>query len=151
MVLNQDDPLVVDSLSILIDADAAGYGVIDAIHQLDNIETTKHSLLIQEDPGSHNQYPAGGPGTNARIWKYDMRTEDLNIVATVDQSLLPAARQGSWESSGIVDAAAFLGREAFLVNVQAHGLFAETFRTDSLGNTIRTEAGQLLLIRIPGA
>ena len=56
---------VVDSLSILIDADAAGYNVIDAIHQPDNIETTQHSLLIQEDPGSHNQYPAGGPGTNA--------------------------------------------------------------------------------------
>lgn len=151
MVLNEDDPLVVDSLSILIDADVAGYNVIDAIHQPDNIETTQHSLLIQEDPGSHNQYPAGGPGTNARIWKYDLRTGVLNVVATVDQSLLPAASQGTWESSGIVDASAFFGRGAFLVDVQAHGLFAETFGTDSLGNTIRTEAGQLLLIRIPGA
>ena len=151
MVLNEDDPLVVDSLSILIDGDAAGYNVIEVIHQPDNIETTQHSLLIQEDPGSHNQYPAGGPGTNARIWKYDLATGDLKVVATVDQTLLPAANQGSWESSGIVDASAFFGRGAFLVDVQAHGLFAETFGTDSLGNTIRTEAGQLLLIRIPGA
>ena len=31
---------VVDSLSILIDADTAGYNVIDTIHQPDNIETT---------------------------------------------------------------------------------------------------------------
>ena len=151
MVLNQDDPLLVDSLTILIDADLAGYDVIDVIHQPDNIETTARSLLIQEDPGSHNQYPAGGPGTNARIWKYDLQTGDLSVVATVDQSLLPAANQGSWESSGIVDASAFLGRGAFLVDVQAHGLFEETFGTDPAGNIIRTEAGQLLLIRIPGA
>ena len=72
-------------------------------------------------------------------------------MATVDQSLLPTANQGAWESSGIVDASAFLGRGVFLVDIQAHGLFAETFGTDSAGNTIRTEAGQLLLIRIPGA
>ena len=151
MVLNRDDPLLVDSLSILIDSDTAGYNVIDTIHQPDNIETTSRSLLIQEDPGSHNQYPAGGPGTTARVWKYDLGTGDLRVVARVDQTLLPTANQGAWESSGIVDASAFLGGGAFLVDVQAHGLFAETFGTDSAGNTIRTEAGQLLLMRIPGS
>lgn len=151
MVLNQDNPLLVDSLSILIDADSAGYDVIDVIHQPDNIETTRRSLLIQEDPGGHNQYPAGGPGTSARIWKYDLQTGNLSVVARVNQSLLPDANQGAWESSGIVDASAFFGRGAFLVDIEAHGLFEEVFGTDSAGNTIRTEAGQLLLIRIPGA
>ena len=157
MVLDPDNPLVVDSLSILIDGDAAGYNVVDVIHQPDNIETTASSLLIQEDPGSHNSYPADDAnGVNARIWQYSFASGELRVVAEVDQALMPAARKGSWESSGIVDVSQYFGAGAFLVDIQAHGLFVgptSTFPHPTTGvtQTVRTEGGQLLLIRIPGA
>jgi hypothetical protein len=178
LVLDPDNPRRVTSLSILIDADSGGYANPNVFHQPDNLETTGRSLLIQEDPGGHNQfptstgYPAFPDATNARIWKYDLRTGDLTVVATVDQSadegptdVDPATSPGgvgSWESSGIVDASAFFGRGWFFVDVQAHTLFVETGAGLDLtgpGNAPdgvpdwlnKREGGQLLLIRIPGA
>lgn len=155
MVLAGNDPLEVKSLSILIDADAGGYNNPAALHSPDNIETTRSSLMIQEDPGSHNGYAADDPnGVNARIWRYRFRSGALRPVAEVDQSADPAARLGTWESSGIVDASAIFGRGAFLVNVQAHSLYVETAVVPNPlfpGNTMtqKREGGQLLLLRIP--
>ena len=38
------------------------------MHQPDNLETTADSLLIQEDPGSHNQFALSNrPGSGARL------------------------------------------------------------------------------------
>lgn len=156
MVLNPADPTVVDNLSILVDADAGGYNNQNVLHQPDNLETTANSLLIQEDPGSHNQYTAGA-GPNARIWLYDLDTGSMSVVAAVDQSLTPATRAGIWESSGIVDASAAFGPGAFLVTVQAHSLFIETAPGPDLTAPAgpdwlyKREGGQLLLLRIPGA
>ena len=153
LVLNRHDATKVESLSILIDADAGGYGNVAMIHQPDNVETTRNSLLIQEDPGSHNQ-----GATTARIWRYDLRSGLLEVVARVDQSLDPAARAGAWESSGIVDASASFGPGAFLVDVQAPTLLVgprvngPDFNGDGRPEWIyEREGGQLLLIRIPGA
>jgi hypothetical protein len=122
------------------------------------VETTADSLLIQEDPGSHNQYPPSDPaGTSARIWLYDLATGTMTEVAEVVQSLDPAALQGAWESSGIVDASQFYGPGAFLVDVQAHTLFVETAPGPDLVPPegpdwlYKREGGQLLLITIPGA
>lgn len=159
LVFNANDPTVVDSLSILIDADAGGYNNPAALHNPDNIDTNANgSLMIQEDPGSHN----GGPSfTNARIWRYDLATGTLAVVAEVDQSLTPASANGSWESSGIVDASAIFGPGTWLVNVQAHTLFVEsevrtvidTSRTPNVTATLtfKREGGQLLLLTIPGS
>jgi len=122
--LDPNDPLTVDSLSILVDGDAGGYENPDVVHQPDNVETTATSLLIQEDEGGHN---AGFPGAqNNRIWQYTFATGELRVVAEVDQSLDPAASTGAWESTGIVDASAYFGPGAFLVNVQAHSIFVDT-------------------------
>ncbi|HEX5692969.1 MAG TPA: hypothetical protein VFX76_23315, partial [Roseiflexaceae bacterium] len=161
MVLDPADPLVVTSLSILIDGDpASGQSNKDLglIHNPDNVETTGSSLMIQEDPGGQNQYAPNDPaGTAARIWRYDLKTGKLSVVATVNQSLDPAAALGTWESSGIVDASAMFGRGAFLVNVQAHSIFVETAPGPDLlapagpGWTYKREGGQMLLLRIPGA
>jgi hypothetical protein len=161
MVLNDDDPTQVDSLSILIDADAGGYGNQGVIHQPDNIETTANSLLIQEDPGGHNQYDLGaGPG--ARVWKYDLSTGALDAVLEVDQSLDedPAydvggfvARSGGWESSGIIDASSMWGPGWFLIDVQAGSLILES-EPGMLGDravVFEREGGQLLRVKIPGA
>jgi hypothetical protein len=147
MVLDRRDPTRVRSLSILIDADAGGYGNPNALHNLDNVETTKRSVLIQEDPGSHNQFnPGAGPA--ARIWRYDIARGSLSVVAEVDQSADPAAREGVWESSGIVDASSLLGSGWFLVDVQAHSLFVDSIPNPT-GLTVKREGGQLLAIKIP--
>jgi hypothetical protein len=154
MVLDPADPTTVLSLSILIDADTGGYRNPDVLHQPDNLETTANSLLVQEDPGSHNQFTAG-TGPNARIWRYKFESGSFEPVAMVDQSADPSARAGAWESSGIVDASSAFGPGAFLVDVQAHTLFVETAPGPDLVPPpgpdwlYKREGGQLLLFRLP--
>jgi hypothetical protein len=152
MVLDRNDPLVVRSLSILVDGDRNGptsAGDPSLIHNPDNLETTRTALLIQEDPGSQNRYaPTDANGTTARVWRLDLRGGALTVVARVDQSADPMAPLGDWESSGIVNAAAVAGRGWFFTNVQAHTIFVEQ-RVEN-GVTFKREGGQLLLIRIPG-
>ena len=160
LVLDEHDPTVVRELSILIDADTGGYNNVDVIHQPDNVETAGRSLLIQEDPGSHNNGTSAAfpNATNARIWRFDLQTRSLSVVAEVVQSADPNAAKGTWESSGIVDASAVFGDGAFLVDVQAHSLFVETANGPDFVNPppgpdwlYKREGGQLLLLRIPSA
>jgi hypothetical protein len=154
LVLDENDPLKVTSLSILVDGDAKGAasaGDVSLIHNPDNVETTKRALLFQEDPGSQNNYAASDPnGTTARIWRYDLKTGALSVVAKVNQAALdPSASQGNWESSGIVDASAVLGKGWFFVDVQAHSVLVQQEKRAD-GITYKKEGGQLLLIKIPG-
>jgi hypothetical protein len=148
MVLDPNDPTKVTSLSILIEGDpngAASVKDVRFIHNPDNVETTGNSLLILEDPGSQNYYaPTDATGTTARVWRYDLRTGALTVAAKVDSSRDPAARQGEWESSGIVNASGVFGPGAFLIDVQAHTLLVDKTTTS------KREGGQLLLLRIPG-
>lgn len=53
---NANDPTVIDSLSIPIDADAGGYGNFNVPHNMDNVGASVNSLMTTEDPGSHNSY-----------------------------------------------------------------------------------------------
>lgn len=70
----------------------------------------------------------------------------MTTIASIDQSddpdsLVDAGYQGGdWESSGIIDAFAWFGPGAWLVDVQAH-----TLRVPQFGG--EDEGGQLLLIR----
>lgn len=150
MVLDPTDPLSVESLTVLIDGDVDGAAANDPalIHQPDNVETTASSLLLQEDPGSHNQGVV-----SARIWQYDFSSGELRVVASVDQSADPAARLGNWESSGIVDVSDYFGRGAFLVTIQAHSVFVDSVIGSTVWGptTFKREGGQLLLLRVPGA
>jgi uncharacterized protein DUF839 len=153
LVLDPVDSKKVLSLSVLIDADTGNYGNQNVIHQPDNVETTRGSLLITEDPGSHNQYTAG-TGPNARIWRYDFEDTELEPIAMVDQSADPAAKAGAWESTGIVSASGVFGAGAFLVAIQAHTLFVETAPGPDLTPPLgpdwlyKREGGQLLLLRV---
>jgi hypothetical protein len=155
LVLDPQDPRNVLSLSILINADAGGYNNQSSLHQPDNVETTPTSLLITEDPGSHNQYNAG-QGPNARLWRYTFSTGAFTPVAMVNQSQDPAAKAGAWEFSGIVDASSVWGRGAFMIDVQAHSLWVQTAPGPDLTPppgpdwTYKREGGQLLALRIPG-
>jgi hypothetical protein len=167
MVLNDANPLVVDRLSVLIDADAGGYNNPAVIHQPDNLETTATSLLIQEDPGGHNQFALTNPaGVGARVWRYDLTDPTdpaLEAVLEVDQSLdetpgydvdtASAARRGAWESSGIIDASSVWGEGWFLIDVQAGSLILESTAGTLGGVSVQfeREGGQLLRVKIPGA
>jgi hypothetical protein len=148
MVLDPSDPLHVQSLSVLIDMDPLGYNNGAAMHQPDNVETTANSLLITEDPGGHNQGPVNG---YAKVWRYTLPAGPLVRVAQVNQSQRPDLPIGSWESSGIVDASAAFGPGSFLIDVQAHGYEIETAPSPYPGITLMREAGQLLLLKVPGS
>jgi hypothetical protein len=172
MVLDPDDPTVVDSLSIAVEGDDNPVKTLGEIHQPDNIETTQTGLLVTEDPGSSQQFVLADQGlpnaTTARLWYVPFSGASPEVVVKIDQSAdgegtdvdgRPDGNWGAWETTGIVDAAAAFGPGAFLINVQAHTLWVEkadgpdTFIDAETVNpdfTYKREGGQLLLIRIPG-
>jgi hypothetical protein len=172
MVLDPDDPTVVDSLSIAVEGDDNPVKTLGEIHQPDNIDTTQTGLLLTEDPGSSQQFVLADQelpnATTARLWYVPFSGASPEVVVKVDQSAdgegtdvdgRPDGNWGAWETSGIVDASAAFGAGAFLIDVQAHTLWVEkadgpdTFIDAETVNpdfTFKREGGQLLLIRIPG-
>ncbi len=142
----QPDGSVDATLTLLLNFDRdpvtgvlVGTGVAGVLHQLDNLETTASHLYITEDPSTGNKF-APGTGTTARLWRLDLASGALEIVARVDQSLdewpggdgspadqdfTAAANWGDWESSGIIDASAAFGPGAFLIDIQAHSYWVE--------------------------
>jgi hypothetical protein len=173
MVLDESDPLQVDSLSILIEGDDNPVKTLGEIHQPDNIESTVNGLLITEDPGSGQQFVAADQGlsnaTTARLMQYLFADGSINAVLKVDQSADEGATDedeatspgnwGGWETSGIIDVSSVFGSDTFLINVQAHTLYTEIDTTSAPDNvaplgpdwTWKREGGQLLLVKIPGA
>jgi hypothetical protein len=170
MVFDPNDPTVVTSLTVLVEGDDNPVQTLGEIHQPDNLETTANGLLVTEDPGSSQQFPAGSTdpnATTARLW-YVPFSGTPEVVVKVDQSAdgpqgptdvdgRAAGNWGAWETSGIVDASAAFGPGAFLIDVQAHTLWVE--KADGEDNfapvgpdfTYKREGGQLLLLKIPGA
>ena len=121
------------------------------------METTRNAIYFQEDPGAHNSSnpPTGLPrfdnATNARIWRYDLRTGALRVIAEVNQNVPGAPTtlvKGAWESSGIVDASSVFGRGAFLVDIQAHGWDVMVPGGNDPPAVQQREQGQLLLIKV---
>jgi Bacterial protein of unknown function (DUF839) len=143
-----DDPTQA-TLSLVVEGDDNPVKTPTEIHQPDNLETTAAgSLMVTEDPGSSQQFPAGSDdpsspnfdprATTARLWRVDLNASvpdtAKTVAAKVEQSsdegptdVDAAARGnlGAWESSGVVDASAVFGPGSFLVTVQAHTLWIE--------------------------
>jgi hypothetical protein len=135
MEFDPDNPRKVSSFSILVNADAGGFNNPSSLHQPDNIGTSEHSLMIQEDTGQ-------APGS--RVWRYDLVTGSLTVIASVNNGLTD-------ESSGIVDASPWgFGAGTWLMDVQAHSTFIDT-DTSTPPITYKREAGQLLLLTVPGS
>ena len=167
MELDKKDPTKVTSLTVLAEGDDNPVKTLGEVHQPDNLESTRTGLLVTEDPGSSQQFPAGSTDANAttaRLW-YVPFDGSPEVVVKVDQSAdggatdvdgRAAGNWGGWESTGIVDASAAFGRGAFLINVQAHTLWIEQAPGDDNNGdgqpdfTYKREGGQLMLIRIPG-
>lgn len=167
MVLDKRDPTKVTSLTVLVEGDDNPVKTLAEVHQPDNLESTPTGLLITEDPGSSQQFPAGSTdatATTARLW-FAPFSGTPDVIAKVDQSADGGATDvdgrtpgnwGAWESTGVVDASAAFGPGAFLINVQAHTLWIEQAPGDDNNGdgqpdfTYKREGGQLALIRIPG-
>jgi secreted PhoX family phosphatase len=170
MVLDRKDPAKVRSLSVFLEGDDNPVKTLGEVHQPDNLETTRNSLLITEDPGSSQQFPVGSTdpaATTSRLWRVPLDDPSAaEVVARVDQSAdggptdvdgRSPGNLGAWEVSGIVDASSVFGKDAFLADVQAHSLWiAQAPGADVNGDgapdfTDKREGGQLVLLRIPGA
>ncbi len=167
MVLDPENPRQVTSMTVFLEGDDSPVKTLSEVHQPDNIETTNAGILLTEDPGSSQQFPAGSTdlaATTARLW-YVPFSGPAQVVARVNQAAdggptdvdgRAAGNWGAWESTGIVDASAAFGPGAFLINIQAHTLWIEKAPGDDNNGdgqpdfTYKREGGQLLLIRIPG-
>jgi hypothetical protein len=167
MVLDPTNPKVVTSLRVLVEGDDNPVKTLDEVHQPDNVESTANGLLLTEDPGSSQQFPAGSTdpsATTARLW-YVPFSGTPQVVVKVNQSAdggptdvdgRPAGNWGAWESSGIVDASAAFGPGSFLIDVQAHTLWVDKAPGDDNNGdgqpdfTYKREGGQLLLLKMSG-
>jgi hypothetical protein len=154
LALNSSDPTGSATLSILPGAnfDDNGYNSATSPHQPDNVETTASAIYFTEDPGSHNSQPTFAGATNARVWKYDLTTHALTVVAEVNQrtALSGVANKGAWESSGIVDVSRIFGPGSFLIDVQAHGWDLPAGTGNDAPAVPKRERGQLLLLKVQG-
>jgi hypothetical protein len=62
-----------------------------------------------------------------------------------------ACRRGTWESSGIIDASDVLGKDWWLLDVQAHNSTAPQPGPTLVPNSSTGENGQLLAVKVPGS
>jgi hypothetical protein len=120
----------------------------DDIYNPDNMDASGKVLVIQEDRESAFRDPpfSGGYG---RVLVYDFDSKTLRSVARVNTP--PPLRPGTWESSGVIDARHVLGRNWWLLDVQAHSTTAPQPGPTLVPNSSSGEDGQLLAIRIPNS
>ena len=145
------------NLEIIMDGDdpaAPGYNFMT---NPDNIDTSKNSLMIQEDRIGPTRIPTTSPAfapldvtKNAKIIRYDLATGTIEAVAYLNQLYHTGTTQGDWESSGIIDASDYYGKGTWLLDVQAHSLEAPKIPPPS-GTTTNGPDGQLLLMNIKGS
>jgi hypothetical protein len=102
----------------------------------DNIDINTHGeIAICEDPNYDFQKDLGLARRDARFWIYNIDEKSLTAVAELDRDAARAHalaagdstdrrkdKPGGWEFSGVVDAEDYLGRGAWILDVQAHSL-----------------------------
>ncbi len=127
--LDDADPTVVTSFSKMAQGDDPNAGAYVPFVSPDNLDTSKKSLMVQEDTA------------NAKVWQYRLRQDTWRSVATVNDP--------EGESSGIVDASEWFGGGRWLLDVQGHGNYVEQ---EQVGDVLyKLESGQLMLLHIPGS
>ena len=135
MDIDPSDPTKA-SLTLLLDGDRG-----DDMVNPDNIDTSVHSVVIQEDRETANRPPP------SRVLVYDIRSGTIRPVATVTGA--------NWESSGVINAHSLLGQGWWLMDVQAHSGRASQPGAgvgpdgQPVPNTGTGEDGQLLAVFIP--
>jgi hypothetical protein len=158
MVLNAEDPTIVDEFSILAEGrlqlQEAGVEPTDppivtviepgvGFLNPDNLDAGHTSLMVQED------------AANAKIWRNDFGATWTH-VGSVTHPTAPSAG----ESSGILDASAWLGAGWWVLDVQSHvnqaldptvRQYVTPITNVVINYQLRREDGQLLLMYVPGS
>jgi secreted PhoX family phosphatase len=129
------------TLKLILNGDAPDG---DDIVNPDNMDASGKVLVIQEDR------EAAFRGDPNRVLVYDFASKSLRTVARVQGPGLTAA-PFNWESSGVIDASGLLGRNWWLLDVQAHTLRERQPGPTLEPNTSTGEDGQLLALYIPGS
>ena len=143
-----EDPDSGATLTLLLDgSEEIGNGE-PKMHKPDNMAIDTHgNLLIQEDPGNVNHL--------ARIVAYRISDGALGVVARFDSALFstgatadPNGLTIDEESSGIIDAEAFLGAGTFVFDAQIHT--TKGLPTGTGPGTVQefVERGQLLTLKV---
>jgi hypothetical protein len=120
----------------------------DDLFNPDNMDASERVLVFQEDRESAFRDPPFSGGYS-RVMVWDFRTGTLRSVARVNTP--PTLRPGTWESSGVIDARHVLGKNWWLLDVQAHSTTAPQPGPTLAPNSSTGEDGQLLAIFIPGS
>lgn len=135
MVLNADDPTVVDEFSIYLEASSI------SMRNPDNIAVGHDTIVVQEDTSSFS-----------KIWTNPIGTSSWTHIATATQQ--PA------ETSGIVDVSHWFGDGWWALDVQSHVnlpgsvpgvVYGGPGPNNGVVHTQRREDGQLLLMYVPGS
>lgn len=135
MDIDPSDPTKA-SVTLLADGDAG-----DDMVNPDNLDTSVHSVVIQEDR------EAPFRAIHNRVLVYDIKSGAIRPVARVNTT--PPLPPGQWESSGVINAQTLLGNDWWIVDVQAHSTFAPQPGPTLTPNTAVGEDGQLLALYIP--
>jgi hypothetical protein len=128
MTLNADDPTVVDSFSILVDADQLS----PVMRNPDNVDVGHNGIMVQEDTSNFS-----------KIWWYDFNAATWTWIAT--------GTVADAETSGILDVSDQFGPGWWALVVQVHDSSLWVDSADMGTYTAKREAGQLLLMHVPGS
>jgi hypothetical protein len=119
----------------------------------DNIAVSEHSIMVQEDP-AYSDF-----NRPERIWNFKFREGGLlgapQAVVELENEKFTGhvcsdAAGTCWESSGIIDASAWLGAGTWLFDIQAHTL-PFSYKDGATTVNVSKEGGQLLYLRLPGS
>jgi hypothetical protein len=139
------DPTGPATLTLVLDGS-------EGIVSPDNVDLNRHDeLAICEDPNYH--LDSLGLSRDTYLWIYNIETRTLTRVAELnrgasggtpgvvpgDSIAVSKDHPGGWEFSGVVDAEDYLGRGAWILDVQAHSL-----RVAPVAETV--EGGQYLQV-----
>jgi hypothetical protein len=128
------------TLKMILNGDAPDN---DDIVNPDNMDASEKVLVIQEDRESAFR------GQPSRVLVYRFDTKTITTAALVATPDLTAPFL--WESSGVIDARRVLGRDWWLLDVQAHGRTERQPGPTLVPDSSMGEDGQLLAIKIPGS
>ena len=120
------------AITMIYNADAIDAAGGDIAFAADNIDTSRDFIMINEDGHSDSRPKYAARAREGSIWRLDLknnfaakRVAELNPAGTeiaAGQTQPPAVPvPGTWETSGIIDASHFFGRDSWLTVVQAHG------------------------------
>ena len=121
--VNKQDVTGPCTLNIIYNADQVVAAGGDIALTPDNIDVSTRYVMVCEDGATPTRPVMAAKHRDGSIWRYDLKN---NYAATRVVSLNPPGHDGIpvgpgiWETSGIIDAENFYGRNSWLFVVQAH-------------------------------